>query len=344
MFTGRTQRMRLIFSLVANLTYTLFCSSISFVILHLYRILCFPALYMLSSSLVVFTLFDSMFMYAVCILLLVYFDVDTFRSQNDIASDTSYVTPSVVVPHDDTTQFGDGVPALPAVESVVVYNELHVNTLLSLFLCHITVFLAVLAIFVVCLCECIYVQDSPLCNMALGNHSANHAIGIALVLLTISVIIPLLILYKLNAGTSSVFYENMPTLVVFFIGLMHVAIVSKFVFYATSCPLLVSFSGSTILAYFTIFIHFVVRFGDMVICSLLSNTLSARHTPSNNNVYSNFAILAVNTALLLGNLAYAWNMSTTFNIVQSVVIFLFILLMSNRIVNIPTFLHKDKVL
>ena len=336
--------MRLIFSLVANLTYTFFCSSISFVILHLYRILCFPALYMLSSSLVVFTLFDSMLMYAVCILLLVCFDVDTFRSQNDIASDAGYVTPSVVVPHDGTTQFGDGVPALPAVESVVVYNELHVNTLLSLLLCHITVFLAVLAIFVVCLCECIHVQDSPLCNMALGNHSANHAIGIALVLLTISVIIPLLNLYKLNAGTSSVFYENMPTLVVFFICLMHVAIVSKFVFYGTSCPLLVSFSGSVILVYFTIFMHFGVRFGDLVICSLLSNTPSARHTPSNNNVYSNFAILAVNTALLLGNLAYAWNMSTTFNIVQSVVILGFILLMSHRIVNIPTFLYKDKVL
>jgi len=335
--------MRLIFSLVANLTYTLFCSSISFVILHLYRILCFPALYMLSSSLAVFTLYDSVLMYVVCILLLVCFDVDTFRSQNDIASDTSNVTASVVA-RNDGKQFADGVPETPTVDSVAVYNELHVNTLLALLLCHTTVFFAVLAIFLVCLCECMYVSDSPLCNMALGNHSANNAIGIALVLLTFSICVPLLNLYKLNAGSSTVFYENMPTLVVFFICLMHVAILSKFVFYAASCPLLISFSGSVLLAYFTIFLHFCIRFGDLVICSVLTSTVSARHTVTNNNVYSNFAILALNTALLLGNLAYAWNVSMVFNLVQSVVILGFILLMSYRIVIIPTFLYKDKVL
>jgi hypothetical protein len=272
------------------------------------------------------------------------FDVDTFRSQNDIASDTSNVTASVVVARDDSTKFTDDVPATPAVDSVAVYNELHVNTLISLLLCHLTMFLAVLAIFLVCLGECIYVNDSPLCNMALGNHSANHAIGIALILLTVSIIVPLLHLYKLNAGTSSVFYENMPTLVVFFICIMHVAILSKFVFYAVSCPLLISFSGSVLLAYFTIFLHFFVRFGDIVVCCILSTAVSARHTASNNNVFSNFAILALNTALLLGNLAYAWNISIFFNIVQSVTIFGFILLMSHRIVNIPTFLYKDKVL
>jgi len=336
--------MRLIFSLVANLTYTLFCSSISFVILHLYRILCFPALYMLSSSLAVFTLYNSVLMYGVCILLLVCFDVDTFRSQSDIASDTSNVTAPVGVARDDSTQFADGVPATPAEDCVAVYREQHVNTLISLLLCHLTVFFAVLAIFFVCLCECIYVKDSTLCNMALGNHSANHAIGIALILLTISTVVPLFHLYKLNAGTSPVLYENMPTLVVFFTCLMHITILSKFVFYSASCPLLVSFSGSLLLAYLTIVLHFGVRFGDLVVCSVLSTTPPARHMACSNNTYSNFAILACNTALLLGNLAYAWNISMVFNIVQSTVILGFILLMSHRIVSVPAFLYKDKVL
>jgi len=50
--------MRFIFSLVANITYTLFCCCIQFIILHLYHIICFPLLHMLSSSIVVFTLFS----------------------------------------------------------------------------------------------------------------------------------------------------------------------------------------------------------------------------------------------------------------------------------------------
>jgi len=64
-------KMRFIFSLVANLTYTLFCVCIQYCILYFYRLLFFPALYLLGLSLVTFTMYASIFLYLLCILLLI---------------------------------------------------------------------------------------------------------------------------------------------------------------------------------------------------------------------------------------------------------------------------------
>jgi hypothetical protein len=322
--------MRFIFSLVANITYTLFACSIQFIILHFYHIICFPALYMLSSSLVVFTLYESAIMYGICITILIIFDIDTFRSQNDISGDNMKATESAVVADDMDEIIPSNMDTTQTVSPATVYNETYVNALISVLLCHITVFVAVLAIFIVCLCECMYVRDSQLCNMSLGSHSMNNAIAIALILLTISILLPLLNLYKLNAGTSTVFYNHMPTMVVFFICLMQIAILSKFIFYSVSCPLMVSFSGSMILVYCTIILHFGIRLCDYMICSLYTTPQSPRSTHTYTSVYSNFACLTLNTMLLLGNLAYAWPISTFFNLVQSLVIVVFIGMMGCR--------------
>jgi len=333
-------QMRFIFSLVANITYTLFCCSIQFIILYLYRITCFPSLYMLSSSLVVFTLYNSAIVYALCIGLLFLFHVDTFRSQNDIPSASADVTASPVVPTDNDSALLNSMsePQLVA-QTVPVYHEVHVNALISILLCHFTAFAAVVAVYIVALCECIYVAKSALCGMTLGNHSANNAIGIALIVLSASIILPMLGLYKLNAGTSTVFHKHMPTLVVFFICLMHIAILSKFVFYSVSCPLVVSFSGSLVLVYFTIFLHFAVCLCDYLICSVLSTSHSPHFITEETTTYSNLASLICNTVLMLGNLAYAWQISVFFNFLQCAVIVIFIISMACR--TTPTRIIND---
>jgi len=106
----RTWQMRFIFSLVANLTYTLFCVSIQFIILFFYRLLFFPNTYLLSSSLTVFLVYISMFFYALCIFLLVVFDANSFKSHNDVAVENERKTAK---PADDDSDTGSDkdVPA-----------------------------------------------------------------------------------------------------------------------------------------------------------------------------------------------------------------------------------------
>ena len=323
--------MRFIFSVVANITYTLFCCSIQYILVYLYRIICFPSLYLLSSSLVVFTLYNSAIVYALCICLLIFFHVDTFRSQNDMPGISADVTASPVLPHDNDSAILNSMSDPPeAVQADPVYHEVHVNALITILLCHTTAFAAVVAVYIVALCECIYVAKSALCGMTLGNHSANNAIGIALVVLSASILLPMLGLYKLNAGTSTVFHKHMPTLVVFFTCVMHIAILSKFVFYSVSCPLVVSFSGSLVLVYFTIFLHFAICLGDYIICSVFSTSHSPHFITEETTSYSNLGSLICNTMLLIGNLAYAWPISMFFNFVQCAVIVVFVIKMACR--------------
>jgi len=134
----------------------------------------------------------------------------------------------------------------------------------------------------------------------------------------------------------------MSTLVIMLTCFMHVTFISKMQFYSVSCPMLISFPGSTSLIYSTVALHFLFRYIDIsiVFCTRYSphhgHTQSARVPTSHDNMYSSFFVLISNTILLLGNLAYAWSLSTIFNFVHSVVIFCFIIAMSHRTIKLPT--------
>ena len=350
--------MRFIFSLVTNVTYSLFCVSIEYVILYFYRMLFFSSLYMLSISLVVFQLYSTIFLYALCIILLVTFDADTFRSQNDIMletnnlrGDTTVVTAAGDMQDDseNSGDRGDGNNDMSMnLKPNIVYNDFHVDALITFLLCHSTVFLSVFAVFAIGLYECITIHQSVICRFTYGLHSANNAIGIAMVLLTFSVLLPLLSLYKLNAGNSHIFHTHMPSFVVMFTCLMHLAIVSKFQFYSMSCPLVVSFSGSLAIVYCTIALHFLFRGVDVIIHFCVNHLthrsygMPARGNQNSDSVYSTFFLLVANTILLLANLAYAWSLSAIFNIVQSAVIVLYILAMAHRIIKLPTVRYTRK--
>ena len=353
--------MRFVFSLVTNVTYSLFCVSIQYVILYFYKMLFFSSLYMLSLSLVVFSLYSTIFLYVLCIFLLVTFDADTFRSQNDIMLETNNghndisLLLSASDLQDDINQDDDGrgdnsndTSTLKSSNAKVVYNDFHVDALITFLLCHITVFLSVFVVFAIGLYECITKRQSVICRFTYGLHSANNAIGIAMLLLTFSVLLPLLSLYKLNAGNSHVFHTHMPTFVVMFTCLTHLAIVSKIQFYSMSCPLLISFSGSLAVVYCTIAMHFVFRGVDIVIYFCVNHFAHhsyhapPRGQPAPDSIYSTFFLMIVNTILLLANLAYAWSISGIFNIIQSIVIVLYILAMAHRIIKLPTIRYARK--
>jgi len=160
--------MRFIFSLVAHQTYALLCLSIQFVILFFYRMLFFRSIYLLSMSLVVLLIVTTVIFYALCILLLVIFDLDHFRSRNDIAVE------KYVYKQTDQTEEGleqkhvteaSGTNKTPAEQTnaTVVFHEKHMNALCVLTLCHLTIFVAIFSVLAVCLCECVYTTDSLLC-------------------------------------------------------------------------------------------------------------------------------------------------------------------------------------
>jgi hypothetical protein len=369
--------MRFIFSVVTNITYTLFCASIQYLILYFYRLLFFPSLYLLSLSVVTLTLYNTVCFYVVCIILLVAFDADTFRSQNDMvlegnkygAGDSRNLveSASVLSPH-SAPDSGDDAPngADATVVGVVVYRSSHINALLTLLLCHASILFSGFIVFVVSLYECTRVNDSVLCHMAFGNHAANNAIGIAMLLLSVSILLPLLTQYKLNVGNSRVLHTHLPSFVMLFTSLAHVAIVSKMQFYSRTCPLLVSFSGSLYVVYCSIALHFVFRVADVAVgfCIRQAHQRHQRqhqyhhqhhhqqhiapHHDSNPNaiqddIYSTVFVLIANTVLLLANLAYAWSISMVFNAIQTLVIVIFILSMSHRIIKMPTIRYSKKV-
>ena len=345
--------MRFIFSLVTNVTYSLFCVSIQYVILYFYKMLFFSSLYMLSLSLVVFSLYSTIFLYALCIFLLVTFDADTFRSQNDIMLETNNFhgdTALLASASDlqDGSEVDDAADDNTKTNPNLIYNDYHVDALITFLLCHITVFLSVFVVFGVALYECITMHQSVICRFTYGSHTANNAIGISMLLLTFSVLLPLLSLYKMNAGNSHIFHAHMPSFVVMFTCLTHLAIVSKIQFYSTSCPLLVSFSGSLAVVYSTIALHFVFRVFDIAIhfcvkhLSRHSYNAPVRGQRTPDSIYSTFFLMIVNTILLLANLAYTWNISAIFNIVQSVVVVIYILAMAHRIIKLPTIRYTRK--
>ena len=355
--------MRFIFSLVTNTTYTLFCASIQYVILYFYRVLFFQSLYLLSLSLVVFMLYATVYLYALCIILLIVYDADTFRSQKDIITEsntaigdnTLFASSSELPDTDVTTAQGTGGGDDDGVDAgSSVYKEYHVDAVITALLCHMTVFCSTFAVFAICLYECIHVPRSVLCRMAYGDHAANNAIGIAMLVLTFSVILPLLNLYKLNVGTSRVLHKHMPSFVIMFTCILHVAIVSKVHFYSVTCPLLVSFSGSLYVVYGTIALHFVFRFAELVFAYFIRHSHHHHHhhhhhhtspshiIPTTDNLYSTVFVLISNTVLLLANLAYAWSISTAFNTLQTIVIVIFIISMSHRVIKLPTIRYSKK--
>ena len=352
----RAWQMRFIFSLVANLTYTLFCVSIQFIILFFYRLLFFPKTYLLSSSLTVFLVYISVFFYALCIFLLVVFDANSFKSHNDIEVENERKIAKAKAKAqgaDDDSDTGSDkdVPAKKTGDyvktSVAGPEDVHLNTLFAALFCHVTIFLSVLALFAIFLYECVHDSDGLLCSISLGRHAANHAVGIAVLLIIFSVVLPLFNLYKLNRGSSLIFHIHMPTLLVLFTCLTQTAIVSKLTFYAISCPLSGAFSGSASLVYATISIHFAFRAVLVIWSYAVDTNTGAQHYPHTSNthhdqIYSNFASLVVTTVLLLANLAYTWPISTVYNVMQSAVVFFFVCSMSMRILSTPDVMYDKK--
>ena len=330
--------MRFIFSLVANLTYTLFCVCIQYSILYFYRLLFFPALYLLGLSLVTFTMYTSIFLYLLCILLLIVFDIDTFRSHHDLAVQST---------RDLSGADGQGLPSEVATMAtsspVATIHQTHVDALIAFLLCHITVFLAIFTVFAVCFCDCVYNPGEILCSMTFGRHSANTAIAITMLLLAGSVLVPMLSMYKLNCGNSAVFGTHVSSFAILYTCLTHMAIVSKLAFYSIVCPLSVSFSGSAIFMYSTLAFHFVACFADVCITSMLDTSLSAQYNLPNTKMYSVFTNLAITTVLLLANLAYARSISMIFNYFQCALVCVYVLFIGHKIISTPISIYdKNK--
>jgi len=217
--------MRFIFSVVTNLTYTFLCVSIQYLILYFYRLLFFSSLYLLSVSLVTIELYSSIIIYALSVLLLINYDADTFRSQNDILIESNNPNSNLALLDSSSDlnssedkgsdkEHGGKDAANASPQSNTIFQSSHVDALIMLVLCHSTVFLSAFVIFAIALYECLYVHQSTICRMTFGFHSANHAVGISIILLSFSVLMPLLSLYKLNIGTSLIFHNHMPTLVI----------------------------------------------------------------------------------------------------------------------------------
>ena len=362
--------MRFIFALVANLTYTLFCASIQYVIIYLFSMIFFSSSLLLSESLVLCMTFVTLFLYVLCILLLVIFDLDHLQLSTEILQNDgqrTMLSGVVSAEMENSAEFSreppmGGSKALanktgvfaspvanvdnnhmaldPSDDSEDFFSTVYTNCMISVLLCHGTVILAILTVYFITLYECMYESNRALCSVTYGLHPANSAIGVLNIIITISVIFPVLTLYKVNVGTCAVFRKHMPNLVVLYTCFVQLPIVFKLNAYATACPLADIFQGNMDAIYSSIFTLFMLRvfvhlgrwfYAFYKAAASQEKTASRLNRTEINSLVDIFLIFGVGV-LLLVNLGYTWRISPIYNFIQTTVVFIFLFCMSIRIV------------
>ena len=362
--------MRFIFALVANLTYTLFCASIQYVVVYLYSMIFFSSSLLLSESLVLCMIFVTLFLYVLCLFLLVIFDLENLQLSAEILQNEGQRTLLSGVVSAEVEQSADyakdhmmgGSRAHTEKSSVFAspvanvdndhmafdfnndgedfFSNVYTDCMMSLVLCHIIVILAILTVYLITLYECMYESNRVLCSVTYGLHPANSAVGIFVLIITISVIFPIFSLYKVNVATCSVFRRQMPSLVVMYISFVTLPIIFKLNAHATACPLADIFQGDLAPIYASIVTLFTMRVlihvGHWYYVSENKagpqDTSALRiHISQSNSLIDIFSILCVGVLLLI-NLGYTWKISLIYNILQTICLFSFMLVMSLRIV------------
>jgi len=315
-------------------------------------------------------IFVTLFLYVLCILLLVIFDLEHLQLSSDVVQNEEQRTLMSGVASAEVENSADfsrehamggrkaltektGVFASPVAnvdndhmafdfnnDGEDFFSNVYTDCMMSLVLCHIIVILAILTVYLIALYECMYESNRVLCSVTYGLHPANSAVGIFVLIITISVIFPIFSLYKVNVATCSVFRRQMPSLVVMYISFVTLPIIFKLNAHATACPLADIFQGDLAPIYASIVTLFTMRVlihvGHWYYVSENKagpqDTSALRiHISQSNSLIDIFSILCVGVLLLI-NLGYTWKISLIYNSLQTICLFSFMLGMCLRIV------------
>jgi len=335
--------MRFMFSFIANITYSIFCLCIEFIILYIYRIFLNSTPDMLSVSVVTMLLFFCVFTYVVCIVLMLVFGIEKFSSESDQMLDMANKsqTQSTV----GTEQSGDSensktdAPYRDRWGDQLSHISLHTVCALNILICHITVLTSLSTVLFITLYECIQDPESMQCILTWGNHAASQGIAIAIALIMVSILVPMLAIYKNNSSGTFLFDRYIGTYLTFYVFFVHVILETKLVHYQTQCLSSKFVIGGVRWFYGGLCVHLLYHYVVVTVMNVYApqstvvvytEVLSAEFEKW--SVFMRTLTLLCNSTVLIFFIAYGYHMSTPFNYIQTILLSIYILSSSYRIV------------
>jgi len=292
---------------------------------------------MLSVNLVMMLLLFSIYTYAVCVILMLIFGIDKFSSENNNSLEVMKIVSSTtnVVGKEN---FDGNVSALMDNNKV---SNVSIQTLcvINILLCHITILMSLCTILFITLYECIQDVKSIQCILTWGNHAASRGIGIAVVLIMLSILIPLLNLYKTHSSSSHLFDKYIGTYLTFYVFFAHVILETKLMDYRSKCLSSAYIMGNVSWFYAGLCVHLLYHFVVVIIMNVYaphstvvvySEILAEQYEKW--NVFMGTMNLLCNTAVLMFFIAYGYNTSTPFNFIQTTLLSIYIIATSYRII------------
>jgi len=283
---------------------------------------------LLSVDLVVMLLLFSCIFYGACLALLMVFGIENFVTENDNCIQNR-LAENTVRKRESTEDLDKNSHSISAVTMCI----------LNLLLCHITIFTSFCTILFVTLYECIQNSMSPQCVLTWGNHVASKAIAVTIVLTMLSIIIPLLNLYKMNSLHTHIFEKYVGTYLIFYVFFTHVILESKLNDYRSKCFSTLYITANIRWFYVGVCVHLIYQFIIVLVVNIYApQSTVAVYSTHLAKQYENWTV-SVNTlnmlctsAILLFYIAYGYNMSGIFNIVQSILLGMYVISSSYKII------------
>jgi len=236
----------------------MFCLGIEYIILYVYRILLSSTPSMLSVKIVTMLLPASVFAYSICFVLMLIFGIEKFASEHDNLLQVDQEKPTsarapVAVPQkkDNYKWSANRTPCHISVQTLYVITFL---------MCHITLMTSLCTIIFVTLYECIQDAQSIQCILTWGNHAASQGIAITIALIMLSILIPLLNLYKVNSSGTHLFDKYIATYLTFYVFFTHIVLETKLMEYQQQCLSSVHITDNVDWYYAALCVHLFYHF------------------------------------------------------------------------------------
>jgi len=328
--------MRFIFAVISNITYTLFCLGMEYILLFVYGSIITSTPNLQSANIVAMMLAFSTFVYALCVVLMLLFGIEKFSSENDKLMEVKLGGEGVSygTPEDDTDSVsvsGNG--------KRLQHISVHTTYVLNILLCHITIIASLSTVLFVTLYECIYDARSVQCVLVWGNHSASQGVAIAVSLIMLSILVPAINLYKCNSSGTRILDCYGGTYLVFYVFFTHCVLRSRITKYKMQC--MSSLYVVRNMRWFQVamgvhlFYHFVVvgvldMYAPADTVVVYTEALATRFQKW--SLVMQTLSMICNAAVLVFFIAYGYDISTAFNYFQTVALAIYMASSSYRII------------
>jgi len=285
---------------------------------------------MLSVKIVTMLLLASVFAYSICFVLMLIFGIEKFASEHDnlvkvVQGKTAFTRAPVAVPeqNDDYKRSANRKPCHISVQTLCVITVL---------MCHITLMTSLCTIVFITLYECIQDAQSMQCILTWGNHAASQGIAITIALIMVSILIPLMNLYKVNSSGTHLFDKYIATYLTFYVFFTRIVLETKLKEYQQQCLSSMHITDNVDWYYAALCVHLVYHFVVVTVVNVYApQSTVAVYTEVLAVQFEKWTIvmstlgLLVNTSVLIFFIAYGYPTSAPFNFIQTICLGIYVI-------------------